>query len=276
MSDDEIVEADYDVQADGSGAMRLLNQAVENGAGTDTMEKLIELQERWEENEARKAFDAAMADLRSDLPTISKNNTVSHSGASYDYEDLSTIVEKVSPAMAEHNLSFRWRTDSEEANNVKVTCIISHRDGHSEETTLSASPDTSGSKNPIQAIGSTVTYLQRYTLKAALGIAAGPDDDAQAVGNDKSGNKKRKSKKKAQGGKSTTNNATPQDYVNKLLKKADDMDVDAMMDYAENTVDDYDDKTEGWRQVYAYLKDVINGDEELEITDDEKLGVIPF
>lgn len=274
MSDDEIVEADYDVQADGSGAMRLLNQAVENGAGTDTMEKLIELQERWEENEARKAFDAAMADLRSDLPTISKNNTVSHSGASYDYEDLSTIVEKVSPVMAEHDLSFRWRTDSEEANNVKVTCIISHRDGHSEETTLSASPDTSGSKNPIQAIGSTVTYLQRYTLKAALGIAAGPDDDAQSVSN--SGAKKKKAKKQGQGGKSTTNNDTPQDYVKALMKKSDDMDVEAMMEYAENTVADYEDETQGWRDVYGYLKEVINGDEELEITDDEKLGVIPF
>jgi hypothetical protein len=54
------------------------------------------------------------------------------------------------------------------------------------------------------------------------------------------------------------------------------MDVDAMMDYAENTVDDYDDETEGWRQVYAYLKDVINGDEELELTEDDKLSVIPF
>ncbi len=85
------------------------------------------------------------------------------------------------PKMAALGLSFRWRTDSDDGV-VKVSCIISHRDGHSEETTLSAKPDGSGSKNAIQAIGSAVTYLQRYTLKAALGIAASKDDDGAAAG----------------------------------------------------------------------------------------------
>lgn len=65
---------------------------------------------------------------------------------------------------------------------VSVTCIISHRDGHSEENTLSASVDTSGNKNHLQAIGSAVTYLQRYSLKAALGLSVADDDDAQAAG----------------------------------------------------------------------------------------------
>ena len=37
----------------------------------------------------------------------------------------------------------------------------------------------SGSKNSIQAVGSTVTYLQRYTLLAVTGLAAkGQDSDA--------------------------------------------------------------------------------------------------
>jgi hypothetical protein len=55
--------------------------------------------------------------------------------------------------------------------------------GHSEETTLSAPSDTTGSKNPIQAIGSTITYLERYTLLALTGLATyDQDDDAQSVG----------------------------------------------------------------------------------------------
>jgi len=65
---------------------------------------------------------------------------------------------------------------------VSVTCVVSHVDGHSEENTLSANNDTSGSKNAIQAVGSAVTYLERYSLKAALGLAAAEDDDAQAAG----------------------------------------------------------------------------------------------
>jgi hypothetical protein len=54
--------------------------------------------------------------------------------------------------------------------------------GHSESTSLSASPDTSGSKNAIQAIGSTVSYLQRYTILALTGLATEDmDDDGHAA-----------------------------------------------------------------------------------------------
>ena len=60
-----------------------------------------------------------------------------------------------------------------------MTCVISHRDGYSEETTLTAGNDESGNKNSIQAIGSAATYLQRYTLKLALGLSAAKDDDGR-------------------------------------------------------------------------------------------------
>ena len=63
-----------------------------------------------------------------------------------------------------------------------MTCVLSHKSGHYEETTLSGPPDASGSKNAIQAIGSTLTYLQRYSLVQALGLAAGDDDDGKAAG----------------------------------------------------------------------------------------------
>jgi hypothetical protein len=56
---------------------------------------------------------------------------------------------------------------------------VSHRDGYSEETELSGGNDNSGNKNDIQAVGSTITFLQRYTLKAALGLAATVDDDGR-------------------------------------------------------------------------------------------------
>jgi hypothetical protein len=42
---------------------------------------------------------------------------------------------------------------------------------------MSGEPDTSGGKNNIQAKGSTMTYLQRYTLNLALGICTEDDND---------------------------------------------------------------------------------------------------
>src|SRR5262249_50835070 len=71
---------------------------------------------------------------------------------------------------------------SQDDGRIKVACILAHVDGHREESTLSSSADVSGNKNSIQAVGSAVTYLQRYTLKMALGLAAAVDDDGIASG----------------------------------------------------------------------------------------------
>ncbi|MEI2388046.1 ERF family protein [Breoghania sp. JC706] len=167
--------------------MQLLTNAVERGADVAMLEKLMGLQERWEANQARKAFDEAMAAAKSEIGPIVKNRAVDYQNknaytrTSYKFEDLAQIAEQVNPVLSAHGLSYRYQT--EQANgNVSVTCIISHRDGYSERNTLSAGYDRSGNKNDIQAIGSTVTYLQRYTLKAALGLAAAYDDDAQSAG----------------------------------------------------------------------------------------------
>lgn len=163
--------------------MEILNNAVDGGADVATLTQLLTLQERWEKNEARKAFDNAMAEAKSVMPTIRKNRHVGFESkrtsdtTSYSHEDLAEIAQTVTPILSANGLSYRFRTASPPDGPVSVTCIISHRQGYSEESTLSAPADTSGKKNNIQAVGSTVTYLQRYTLKAALGLAAAVDND---------------------------------------------------------------------------------------------------
>ena len=193
--------------------MQLLDQAVSKGAQVETLERLLALQERWEKNQAKKAFDSAMADAKSELPTIFKNREVDFTSqkgrTNYRYEDLAGIAEKVEPILAKNGLSFRYRTQNN-ATAVTVTCVVSHRDGHSEENSLSAGLDISGNKNSIQAIGSTVTYLQRYTLKAALGLSASNDDDGISL------NKKSKAKTKT-----VTSNEGPKELAQ---PEPDDMD----------------------------------------------------
>ena len=164
----------------------LVHRAITSGADVVVLEKLLALQERWDANQARKAFDNAIAAAKLEIPTINKNKRVDFKSAKghtqYSYEDLAEIAEALSKPLGNHGLSYRFRTASSAPDHIAVTCIISHRDGYSEETTLSGSPDASGNKNSIQAIGSAITYLQRYTLKAALGLAASNDDDGQAAG----------------------------------------------------------------------------------------------
>jgi hypothetical protein len=166
--------------------MDLVQRAVTSGADVVVLEKLMGLQERYEANKARKAFDDAIAAFKADVPSIAKDRlvdfTTNKGRTRYRYEDLATIAEAVDKPLSKVGLSYRWRTVSNTPTSVTVTCIVSHRDGYSEENSLSAGPDPTGNKNSIQALGSAVTYLQRYTLKAALGLTASEDDDGQAAG----------------------------------------------------------------------------------------------
>lgn len=163
--------------------MAMLDRALSTGAGIEVLTQLFALQERWEANQARKAFDAAMSAARAEIPPIFKNRQVDFSTSkgrtNYRHEDLGEIARTVDPILARHGLSYRFTTDSQLNQPVTVTCIVAHRDGYSVQNSLSAGRDDSGNKNSIQAIGSTITYLQRYTLKAALGLAAADDDDGR-------------------------------------------------------------------------------------------------
>lgn len=162
--------------------MAMIDRALATNAPVETLEKLLALQERWEAGQARKAFDEAMAAAKAEIPTIDKNRLVDFTGKTgvrthYRHEDLAGIARTVDPILSRHGLSYRFRTTNAPNEPISVTCIVSHRLGHSEENTLTGSRDESGNKNSIQAVGSTITYLQRYTLKAALGLAASNDDD---------------------------------------------------------------------------------------------------
>jgi hypothetical protein len=156
--------------------MDMLNRAVESGAGLDMVEKLMSLQERWETGQARKAFDRAIAAAKAKITPIQRN-AKGHNDKRY--ADFAAIAKVVDPILSENGLSYRFRTA--QSDRISVTCILSHEAGHSEETTLSGPPDASGSKNAIQAIGSTLTYLQRYSLVQMLGLAASNDDDGKAA-----------------------------------------------------------------------------------------------
>jgi len=154
---------------------QLLAIAVNKDADIEKLGKLMELQIRWEDREAEKAYNKASSAFRNECPTITKTL----SGHNSKYAGLAETINQIKPLLAKHGLSYTWKQE-QNGDNIKVTCKVTHLDGHSEETSLEASPDGSGSKNAIQAIGSTVSYLQRYTLYAVLGLTSSEmDNDGQ-------------------------------------------------------------------------------------------------
>ena len=161
---------------------QLIALALEKQADPTTLEKLLNLQERWEAGNARKAYVMAMSAFKQEAPAVLiKGDKVDFQTAKgrthYQYANLGSIVQEISALLGKHNLSASWYTQQDDRDNVVVTCHITHVAGHRESVTLRGPSDESGNKNRIQAIGSTVTYLQRYTLLAALGLATGEDND---------------------------------------------------------------------------------------------------
>ncbi len=153
----------------------LIAQAIEKGLDVAALEKLLDLQQRWDADRARKQFFAAFTSFQANCPDLRKTKEVAFNTTSYKYAPLADITRQISKALKENELSYRWEiqdTDKE----IKVTCLVSHIDGHTERTTMSAQADASGGKNAIQGRASTVTYMQRYTLIGALGLSTADAD----------------------------------------------------------------------------------------------------
>lgn len=163
-----------------AGPLAMAMQAMKAGMSIADMRAMLDLQKDWEANEARKAYVQAMSEFKRNPPEILKRKEVAFSGTQYMHATLGDVTQAIMQALAEHGISHRWDT-TQSNGQIVVTCILTHKLGHSESTTLEGAPDDSGKKNRIQQMASTVTYLQRYTLLAATGLATKDmeDDDGR-------------------------------------------------------------------------------------------------
>ena len=176
------------VQVNQSAAIVSLIQraATDESFDLEKLDRLLDVKERWEHEEARKAYVSALAAFKRNPPTLVKNQQVDFSArggrTKYNYASLGDVASQVAAGLAEHGLSHGWAVKQEDSG-VTVTCTLTHEWGHSESVSIAAPEDASGNKNSIQQIGSTITYLERYTLLAITGLAAhDQDDDGQAAG----------------------------------------------------------------------------------------------
>jgi hypothetical protein len=147
------------------------------------LEKMFELQTKFEENQARKAYHEAMAMFGALIPVLAYDSWVhfkSKDGkveTDYGFASLAGSMKKLQEAMDQCSLKATWKTETKgDSGYTQVTCFMTHALGHSESTSLSALPDPSGGKNSIQAVKSTVSYLKRITFEAIAGLATMSDD----------------------------------------------------------------------------------------------------
>ena len=153
------------------------------GGDLAVLEKLLDMQAKYEANEARKAYHLALSEFKKNPPIISKVKQ----GYGYKYASWSHIVDKITPELSKHGLSLNHKEFEQFDNGqLKVTCFLTHNLGYSESVSMSGALEKIVSRegknvmNSLQALGGTVSYLKRYTALALLGLEADDvDNDAQ-------------------------------------------------------------------------------------------------
>ncbi|WP_377838738.1 ERF family protein [Bosea sp. UC22_33] len=164
-----ISEADYTAPAiqpqavaETTAIISMIERAARDPAvDIDKMERLMLMQERAMERSARAAYAEALALLQPELPSVARNgrivvtdkadrNKVIQSTAYARWEDINDAIK---PALAKHGFSLSFKVGMANDGKITVTGILTHREGHQEETTITLPHDSTGSKNAVQAVG---------------------------------------------------------------------------------------------------------------------------
>lgn len=164
----------------------LMQAAIAQGeSGVQALERIVQLQERIMDREAKAAFLRAMTKAKGEFPRIEKNVPGQHGATRKGtrttgmYAPLDTITAAIDPVCAANGLSYTFdRTKID--NDPFVLCIVRHVDGHEQSAKFPAFVDEGRGRSKIQGIASGETYAKRYALIAAFGLTmCDPDDDAK-------------------------------------------------------------------------------------------------
>lgn len=156
----------------------LLAIAIEKNLDIDKLERLMAMKERYDKEQARKAYFEALAEFQFACPELRKTKGVrfkDNEPDKYMYAPLADIDRQIKGLLKDHGLTKTWKFYDSNGK-TKVACIITHVQGHSETTDMEADSDMSGAKNAIQGKGSSIEYMKRYTLIGALGLTTADMD----------------------------------------------------------------------------------------------------
>lgn len=178
------VSRQQEIPAQPMDLMAAAIQAATNPAmNVENVERLLALAGKLEEDKRRVSFQQALERVQAACPRINKSGRIFYEGRNgkpgqnTPYALLEDIDRAIRPLMASEGFSVRWNAPTSNGK-IRIVGTLSHRDGHSETQEIELPADTSGSKNPVQAVGSTVSYGRRHLLKMFFNlIEVGEDDD---------------------------------------------------------------------------------------------------
>lgn len=169
----------------------------------ENMRALLDMQKEIAAEEARMAFTTDFIAMQAELPVINAKGRIEIIKKGSDgqrikgrdqieqstpYATFNEINRITRPVLQKHHFSLSFTTDVPAGGGVGliVRGVLKHERGHQETATLSLPLDTSGSKNNVQGVGSSMSYGKRYAAVALLNLVSEAqedrDDDGKAAG----------------------------------------------------------------------------------------------
>ncbi len=139
---------------------------------------LMELQFKAEERQAERDFNAALARTITKMPRITKDGK-NTGPAGWRYTTIDQLDKVIRPIYSEEGFSLSFLSEPSDAGIVRVA-ILRHVGGHHQESRIQLNADKGPGRNDIQAMGSAISYADRYLTRGLFNIvSAGEDDDGQ-------------------------------------------------------------------------------------------------
>ena len=162
--------------------------AADPNTDVDKLERLLAMAERIKAQEAKAAYTRDLALMQPLLPVIDEKGGIKNNNGVVQstYAKWEDINDAIQPILSAHGFALSFRPGMATDGKITVTTVLAHREGHQDEATVTLPHDSSGSKNSVQAVGSSFTYAKRYGAIGLLNITSRApqdrDDDGQTGG----------------------------------------------------------------------------------------------
>jgi hypothetical protein len=156
----------------------ILRYAVDKGASVETIERLMAVRRELQGERAKGAFDEALAAFQAECPVIEKRKSVMNKdgrSVRYKYAPLDDIVAQVKGLLQRHGFSYTLNAEVDK-NCVKAICKITHREGHSQESSFQVPIDPTAFMSEAQKFAASLTFAKRYAFCNSFGILTGDED----------------------------------------------------------------------------------------------------
>jgi len=163
----------------------VIERAVTNPeVDTDKLRAILDMQMTIMDKQAAQAYSADMTACQAEMPMIVKNAVNNQTSSKYAKHEAICAAIKPVYTKAGFSLTFsQGKADQEDE--IRTTCIVSHRLGHKETYYIDLPLDNKGikgneNKTEIHGKGSTFSYGRRYLTLMIFDLATYDDNDGNA------------------------------------------------------------------------------------------------